>query len=424
MSFDFNNRKIKDLIFDVTFGLEKECLRVDENGFLANTEHGFDDKHIERDFCENQVEFVTDVFNSAEKVCDQLRELHSLVQKNLANRTPKELLWSFSNPPYVKDENDVPIANFVGGQSGKSEYRKYLADKYGKLKMLYSGIHFNFSFDDSFLTTCFEENGKDSFEEYKNSIYLELAEKLVQYSWLIVYLTASSPVLDRSFIQPNSIGKTLVSNFSSARCSEAGYWNDFVPILAYGTTFEYVESIQRYVESGQLRSASELYYPIRLKPRGLNSLDNLRDNGINHIELRMLDLNPLSEIGIMENDVKFLHYLIIYLMSLPRLSFDETAQRVAIKNEKTAAKLNDLELIEVSGKEVSTKSAALNELTKIKQFFENFRNSEIDAVLDYQLKKVSDPKNRYANIVIEKFGVDYVQNGLSLAKQYQNNLIR
>ncbi len=422
MSLDFNNPKIKERIFDVSFGLEKECLRVDQNGYLVHTPHGFDDSHIQRDFCENQVEFVTDVFGSAEQVCAQLKSLHKTVQSNLASRSPKELLWSFSNPPYVRCADDVPIANFVGGQEGKSVYRKYLAEKYGKLKMLYSGIHFNFSFDNSILQAGYEQSGLDDFTDYKNSVYLELAQKLVQYSWLIVYLTAASPVIDCSFIEPNRLGRTVVTNFASARCSEAGYWNDFVPILKYGSVEEYVDSIESYIESGQLKSASELYYPIRLKPNGDNTLNRLRENGINHIELRMIDLNPLSEIGIFEEDIKFLHYLIIYLMSISGEKFDSKAQQTAVKNEKISAKLNDLELLDIDGKAISVQESALNILTKIKEFFEEFENEDINRIIKFQQSKINNPNKRYANMVIEKFGSDYVKNGLKIAEKYQKLL--
>ena len=47
----------------------------------------------------------------------------------------KELMWPFSNPPYVLGENDIPIAVFHGKLKGKELYREYLAAKYGKHKM-------------------------------------------------------------------------------------------------------------------------------------------------------------------------------------------------------------------------------------------------------------------------------------------------
>lgn len=424
MSFDLNNHKIKDKIFLASFGLEKECLRVDENGFLAHTDHGFEDEHLQRDFCENQVEFVTDVFDNIKDTCDQLAQLHKTVQKDLAARkSGREFLWCFSNPPYVRGENDVPIANFVGTWANKSVYRKYLAEKYGRMKMLYSGIHFNFSFDNELIESVFASSGKTDFCCFKNDIYLELAQKLVQYTWLIVYLTAASPVIDCSFINPEKIGETVITNYSSARCSEAGYWNTFVPTLKYKNTEEYVQSIQKYVDEGRLKSASELYYPIRLKPQGENTLENLHIRGVNHIELRMFDVNPLSPIGIFEDDIKFVHCLIIYLMAQPKITLSDDEQITAINNEKMAARLDDEYEIEFLGQKKSIKKAALDELCKIRRFYESFDNEETVNIIDKQINKIKCPDKRYANIVKNQYGENYVKQGLKLAEKYQNELI-
>ena len=113
-------------------------------------------KHIQRDFCESQVEFITDVFNDVQKVESQLYSLHTTVAQKIADDY-NELIWPFSNPPYVKNEDSIPVANFVGSMKNKSVYRQYLAEKYGKMKMLYSGIHLNFSFADHCLITHFQK---------------------------------------------------------------------------------------------------------------------------------------------------------------------------------------------------------------------------------------------------------------------------
>ena len=76
-----------------------------------------------------------------------------------------------------------------------------------------------------------------------------------------------------------------------------GYWNEFAPIFDYSSVNAHADNIQKYVDRGLLKAPSELYYPIRLKPRGDNSLEALRRYGVDHIELRMFDLNPLAEVG-------------------------------------------------------------------------------------------------------------------------------
>lgn len=161
------------------YGLEKESLRVRPDGFLTKTAHPFvNNPNIERDFCENQTEFITDVWDSADSAWEQLNTLQKQAVKILNTReTGEELLWPFSNPPYIRSENDIPIANFQGQQRSKTEYRNYLATKYGKKKMLYSGIHFNFSFPKELFFNLFQQGNYTSFEQCQDSIYLDLAKK-------------------------------------------------------------------------------------------------------------------------------------------------------------------------------------------------------------------------------------------------------
>ena len=73
-----------------------------------------------------------------------------------------------------------------------------------------------------------------------------------------------------------------LSRYSSIRSSEKGYWNSFTPVLRFDSVDDYVSSVSEYVESGRLFSASEVYLPVRLKPRGVNCLENFK-NGISHI---------------------------------------------------------------------------------------------------------------------------------------------
>ncbi|MBQ9600041.1 MAG: glutathione synthase, partial [Clostridia bacterium] len=50
------------------YGLERETLRVGEDGKLAQTAHPFDDKRLDRDFCENQLEIITPVCGSIDEL--------------------------------------------------------------------------------------------------------------------------------------------------------------------------------------------------------------------------------------------------------------------------------------------------------------------------------------------------------------------
>lgn len=422
MSLNFDDSRVEKHMLEGYFGLEKESLRVTPQGFLAHTRHPFaGNLKIERDFCENQVELITGAADSIEKVWQELNDLQKQVVNGLLHlKTGKELLWPCSNPPYVRGEKDIPVASYQGKLQGKTAYREYLAAKYGRKKMLFSGIHFNFSFSEALLEEGYRKSSSLDRQEYKDGIYLELAKKITRYSWLIVYLTAASPVMDGSFFRDEDLGKSVCKNLSSPRCSKMGYWNNFHPVLEYDTLQGYIKSIETYIEQGKLKEAAELYYPIRLKPSGENTLGNLKDFGVDHVELRMLDLNPLEPAGIKKEDLEFLHILIVYLMSLEDREFLPFEQAMAIKNEQNAAKYEEESIgIEMSWNSVlPVRQAALHVLSAMKRFLESLGRQDLLKIVHFQEQKIFDSGKRYAVQVKSLFCENYVKKGLELAGQY------
>ncbi|MGN0536475.1 MAG: glutathione synthase [Acutalibacteraceae bacterium] len=426
MYLNFGDKNIQQQMYKGYFGLEKESLRVTENGFISRSPHPFSDNpNIDRDFCESQIEIVTDVFDNIDSLYKQLGDLHKVAVKTLNTLSSgKEYVWSFSNPPFIKNEANIPIAHYNGVLKGKEFYRQYLAKKYGKRKMLFSGIHFNFSLNEDLLKKGFEQSDYADFKNYTNQLYLNLAQRITQYSWLIVWLTAASPVMDGSFLSDEAVGTDYTNNYASARCSEIGYWNDFIPILSYHSLKDYVQSIQSYIQSEQIVSASELYYPVRLKPKGENTLENLETYGVDHIELRMLDLNPLSPIGLIKSDLEFLHLFILFLLSLEDDDFSLSEQISAIKNMKNAAKFNADDIqIELGWNDVRpVKQAAMFVLDRMADFFETHNQEYALQNIEIQKNKIlHSSEQRYAEIIRKKFGKDYVCKGLALMRHYAEN---
>ena len=398
MLLPLENDEVKKRITRAEFGLERESLRVTRDGTLAMTKHPFGGmSNIDRDFCENQTEIITNVFTNVDALMDQMNDIldhiYSVLKKN------NELLWSFSNPPVIGSEDDIPAAVFEGSMKHKNEYRTYLAQKYGKKKMLFSGIHFNFSFEKELLNIAFGLSSYHQFQSFCNHLYLQLSKRLVRYTWLIVYLTAASPITHPSFGIDSNI-------YSSVRCGKEGYWNYFVPVLGYSGFEDYIQSIEKYITGGKLTSISELYYPVRLKPKGANSLESLKNNGINHIELRVLDVNPLTRTGIFKEDILFIHLLLIYLTSLTDFSFDYDEQLQAIQDIKASAAFDNSSL----------KERAAAELDKISAFVVEYL-PEYQSVVAYQKNKLKTG-NRYAAIISRRFGTDYISKGIELTEKY------
>ena len=316
---------------------------MDGQGRLAQTPHPFgNDEHITRDFCENQVELVTPVCHSVDEAVEALAELDKRTREELAKNG--ESIWLYSNPPHFDSEEDIPIADFTGDHSSKRAYREVLQQKYGKKLMLFSGIHFNFSFAEEFLRELNTNN--EDFNTFRDEFYLRLYKQLMVHSWLLVLLTAASPYYDASLDKDGKSG-IIMSEYSSLRNSKRGYWNKFLPILDHRSLKTFTGSIKKHIVTGSLYSASELYLPIRLKPKGVNTLENLAAKGVDHIELRMFDLNPSAVLGIDSRDLEFAHLLILYLLSQADFDFTPELQEKAVRDHKNAALLEpDTKLLE------------------------------------------------------------------------------
>lgn len=409
-----NQEKLSLLGHSGGFGLEKESLRVTMDGRLAQTPHPFPgNKHIDRDFCENQVEIITNPEGSVRKAVDSVREYHEYVADALWNlESGREVLWPFSNPPRISGEDEIPVAQFSGELAERTAYRKYLGRKYGKRKMLLSGIHFNYSYPPEFLQRIFEDSGEGNYREFVDSLYLNLARKAMMYSWLIVALTAASPLYDLSLFEESQRDRARELRLATVRSSELGYWNDFTPTLRYESTEAYVASIQRYVTKGLLHSPKELYYPVRLKPAGEYSMEGF-SGGISHIEIRSLDLNPLSPFGLMEEDVEFLRMLIGWMTVLPNHELSEERQKSAIHNMKKAASL-DLENVILRNAD-GTRSVLTDKALEVLDRME--RDLGKSATLDFQRNKILHPENRYSEIILDRYGDDFMKSGILLATE-------
>lgn len=424
--FHVENESVKQKLFLGNFGLEKEGLRITQEGYLSHTPHPFPEhRHIVRDFCENQTEINTSVTHTPEEAIESLYSYTREIHRGLAQLDEPELLWPFSNPPYIINEADVPVAKFTGGKASKTDYREYLSERYGRYKMTFCGIHVNFSFAEELLLEDFRLSGETDYSEYKNRVYLNLAERATAYGWILTAVTAASPLLDSSFVEKGVFGGSAFNGMASTRCSELGYWNHFTPIFDYSDIRSYADSIRRYVDMGLIAAPTELYFPIRLKPTGNNDLMRLRNEGVDHIELRMFDLNPLCKEGIDVRDLKFAHLLLVFLAGTALQPFSAKDQVQASQNFKNAAHydLKTVKIVTPAGEVFPVVEAAQNVIGFMREFFGD-ATQEIKDVLDFEEQKFIDPETRYAWKIRRQFADGYVKGGLELARKYQEEAER
>ena len=255
--------------------------------------------------------------------------------------------------------------------------------------MLLSGIHYNFSYSADYPSFL----GRTA-----DALYLKAAAWTLRYAWLIVWLTAASPGPFRTetFGQCRERVKPV---YASVRCGKEGYWNPFLPVLDFSGVSSYCESIESYVREGKIYSSSELYLPVRLKPRGAYTLEALR-KGIDHIELRMLDLNPLESAGIALEDLRFLRLFLIWCSFCPEYLPDEKEQADAITNMKHAALFDEKSIwIREGSVLIPVREAALEILSDMACTFEAIGCFDALSTIEYQKRKLLIPGSRYAEQV-------------------------
>jgi glutamate--cysteine ligase len=293
------------------FGLEKENIRVDHAGNLAQTPHPevFGNKlqhpYITTDFSESQVEMITPPLPEIGQAVGFLETIHDIVSLELK----EEYLWPQSIPPILPSDQHIPIAEY--GEEGKEarEYREFLAEKYGPKNQLFSGIHFNFSFSEKLLKMlCRKANTEVSFDEFKDETYLKTARQMLRLRWLYVLLFGNSPVVDPSFelrckMAPYPVDKNVIA--LSIRNSCYGYRNfdDLYP--DYSSVQGYKASIDQMVKDQKIAAPKELYSAIR--PKFIHNPDH-----ISYLEFRCIDIDPLTKAGISEDALRFLHALALY----------------------------------------------------------------------------------------------------------------
>ena len=429
--------KIKKLfsskeILSGNFGIERETLRLDENGYLAKSDHPeeFGDKahnpYITTDFSESQIEVITPALPDVIEAYNFTRALYDIVAMEIGD----EYLWPESMPCIIPDYKDIPVAKFADHSKESQEYREKLLLKYGGKKQLISGIHYNFSFNESIIEKLYEDSEKNlSYKEFKNSIYLKVARNYLRFRWLIVYLLGAAPVVHESFVDSCKCPLKKVSNneYSSLgaishRNGKCGYKNKVDLFPSYNSVNEYIESIDGYIKDEIIESHKELYSQVRLKPSNTkNFKESLLNEGIKYLEYRTIDINPFEKGGISLADLRFLQVFNIYLLTKEESEF-ENWQEEALENQQLIA-VHGIDNIELKhdGKCINRIDFGLEILNEV-MGINNELNLGFEDVIKDMIDKVKDSKLTYAYKITQKINEEgYINTFLSLAKGYKES---
>lgn len=431
------DESLEDYFIKANFGLEKENVRVTESGNLALTPHpkAFGDReknaYIKTDFSESQLEMVTPVCNTLEEVYSFICNLNKVVSLEIMKNG--EFLWPQSNPPILPREEEIPIAKLSNRED--ELYRENLSYKYGKKKQVISGIHYNFSFKEEFIKLLYKElKVKKDFREFKDDIYLRMARNFQKYHWLLIYLTGASPVFHESYIEEiKEEGEKLgedsyyIKDDTSLRNSSYGYKNKKDYYVSYNSIEEYASDIKNLVKDKEIQSIKEYYNPIRLKSLGSEDmLESLLHKGIDYLEVRLLDLDPLSIQGVSKETLYLVHLFMIYTLLKENKEITYKDQEEFFKNHDMVALKgrNEEAVIHENGVPVLLKDKGREILSEMDEIVEILfsNNEEFKNVIKRALEKINNPYDTISEKLIKDIKEEgYINFHMRLAKEYLNN---
>ncbi|MEP2652136.1 MAG: glutamate--cysteine ligase [Paraglaciecola sp.] len=466
------NPSIMKTLTGIKHGVERETLRINPNGGLAQTPHqeslgaALTHEYITTDFSESLLEFITPPESSIDKTIGQLKDVHKFVMTNIGD----ERLWPMSMPCFIENQDAIPIANYGTSNVGKmkSLYRVGLKNRYGSMMQAISGVHFNFSLPNDFWekwldADTFLEVDKDSI----SSAYFGLIRNYRRFCWVIPYLYGASPALCSSFIKGKETGlpfKKLgkgtyyLPYATSLRMSDLGYTNSAQSGLniCYNKVDSYIASLRaainqpsegyekfaskkdgeyQQLNSNVLQIENELYSPIRPKQptRSLEKpTDALDERGVSYIEVRALDVNPFSAIGIERNQFYFLDVFLLYCLIKPS-SFMNTDEyhETEVNLNAVVERGRDPKLILTNATEsVEMMSWALQlffEMKEVAIILDQANGTQdYSQALDFEKQKILDPSLTPSARILKHLVNENIDNGnlgLSLAESFKNELI-
>ncbi len=335
-------------------GIEKEGLRVDRGGAIAQTPHPrslgskLTHPHITTDYSESLLEYITPIYCRPEDATAFLADLHRFSYRYLGD----ELIWPASMPGRLDGNDSVPIADYGRSNVGtmKSVYRKGLDIRYGRIMQSIAGVHYNVSLPEEAWPLLRELEGAQDkpLNSYRSGRYFDMIRNFRRNSWLLLYLFGASPALDRSFLTgavPDKLKAhardTLVSPYAtSLRMSDLGYQNKVQAQLkiCFNSLSNYVGTLRHAIstpwpayqrlgvnEGGEWRQLNanilqiENEYYSDIRPKRVARHDEtptqaLEARGVEYIEVRCLDLNPFLPLGIDETQMRFLDTFLMWCL--------------------------------------------------------------------------------------------------------------
>ena len=341
-----------EVLRELKRGVEKEGLRARPDGMLSALPHPaafgapLTHPHITTDFSESQLELITGIHGDAESCVAELTHVHQFVHRHLDD----EVIWASSMPCQLPADEDIPLGRYGSSNLArmKTVYRKGLSYRYGSRMQTISGVHYNFSLPDSAWQLLQERDGsRADLLSYRNDAYFALIRNFRRRSWLLLYLFGASPAASRSFVTHTARGLSeleactlFLPQGTTLRMGPLGYQSDAQASLAvsFNSLQDYARRLCRAlrepypayeavgVRDGDdyhqlnttlLQIENEFYGTIRPKRRirrGERPLHAIGERGVEYVEVRCMDVDPFSPVGIAPATMHFLDLFLLHCL--------------------------------------------------------------------------------------------------------------
>ena len=242
-----------------------------------------------------------------------------------------------------------------------------------------------------------------------------------------MYLLGASPIIHESYEKEdlNKINKINCDIYGdkeaiSYRNSKLGYKNSTNLYADYDSVRGYIESLDSFVYNNYISNYKEFYSQIRLKAKDNSNIkESLLKDGINYLEIRSIDINPLERVGISLNDLKFVHLFTLFLLNEEENSY-KLWQEEALKNQLDISilGLEDINLLR-NGESISKRQWAHYILEKMSIINSNF-NLNLDEIIEEKKEIVNDYRKTYAYQIKDEVSKQGFMNfNLNLSKKYK-----
>ena len=432
-------------------GIEREALRILKSGQIATSDHPIalgsklTNSNITVDFSEGLIELITEPFDSINQTLTRLKKILAFSTQHIEQN---ELLLCTSMPLNTT-EAEIRVANFGCSNSGKMKevYRRGLAKRYGKIMQAISGIHYNFSYDTHLISKLAQKN-----QMTKDELYFSVINNYFELMWLIPYLFGASPICAKSSVkQKPDYLETFDENFyiaeyaTSLRMSNLGYQSpaqkplfisykglqEYVHDLINATKTSYPsfdafglyndKGLRHQLNNSILQIENEYYSNIRPKEtakRGERPALALLNRGVTYLEIRVLDVNPFSPLGIDNDTAYFIEALLMTCLMITKKEYspnDVARNKLNFSHVVTQGRKPKLKLINNKNKLESLKSFGLEKLERITDVAKTMGEPYYQAVTR-QIEKFHDPDKTLSGQFTNYIQGNYYNNVLNLSK--------